>query len=207
MIADGTMESATEESVQRVNSALKSAKELMGKINTGTITQSEVNAAANVLKKAMDSIQKKPDVENPAVKVTSIQISKTSVKLNKNDTLRLTVTVLPANAANPSVTWSSSNTRIATVDQNGNVTAKGIGDTIITAAAKDGSKVTGTCKITVTYPYAKSIKVKAQGLASNQKTTKIYMQKGKRLTVKGMVSPADANPKVTYQSNKNQWQL
>lgn len=202
MIADGTMESATEESVQRVNSALKSAKELMGKINTGTITQSEVDAAANVLKKAMDSIQKKPDVENPAVKVTSIQISKTSVKLNKNDTLRLTVTVLPANAANPSVTWSSSNTRIATVDQNGNVTAKGIGDTIITAAAKDGSKVTGTCKITVTYPYAKSIKVKAQGLASNQKTTKIYMQKGKRLTVKGMVSPADANPKVTYQSNK-----
>lgn len=202
MIADGTMESATEESALRLNSALKSAKELMEKINTGTITQSEVDAAADILKSALDSIQKKPDVENPTVKVTSIRISKTSAKLNKNDTLRLTVTVLPANAANPAVTWSSSNTRVATVDQNGRVTAKGIGETIITAAAKDGSQVTGTCKITVAYPSAKSIKVKAQGLAFNQKTAKIYIQKGKRLTVKGVVSPADANPKVTYQSNK-----
>ena len=51
------------------------------------------------------------------------------------------------------LTWESSNNQIATVDENGLVTALGVGDVTITAAATDGSGVKGTCKVTITVPW------------------------------------------------------
>ena len=51
------------------------------------------------------------------------------------------------------LTWESSNNQIATVDENGLVTALGVGDVTITATATDGSGVKGTCKVTITVPW------------------------------------------------------
>lgn len=51
------------------------------------------------------------------------------------------------------LTWESSNNQIATVDENGLVTALGVGDATITATATDGSGVKGTCKVTITVPW------------------------------------------------------
>lgn len=51
------------------------------------------------------------------------------------------------------LTWKSSNNQIATVDENGLVTALGVGDVTITATATDGSGVKGTCKVTITVPW------------------------------------------------------
>jgi hypothetical protein len=51
------------------------------------------------------------------------------------------------------LTWESSNNQIATVDENGLVTALGEGDVTITATATDGSGVKGTCKVTITVPW------------------------------------------------------
>jgi len=61
----------------------------------------------------------------------------------------LKVTVTPTNAGDKSVTWSSSNPKIATVDQNGKVSAVNYGTVTITAKAKDGSGVKASCKIVV----------------------------------------------------------
>ena len=58
-------------------------------------------------------------------------------------------TVVLSNAANTAVTWKSSNTKVATVNSRGKVTAKSPGTATITCIAKDGSGQKATCKITV----------------------------------------------------------
>lgn len=63
-----------------------------------------------------------------------------------NDTIQLTAVVTPDNARNKTVTWSSSDETVATVDNNGFVTAVGNGIAIITATAEEQ---TATCEITV----------------------------------------------------------
>ncbi|MCF0177116.1 MAG: Ig domain-containing protein [Bacteroidales bacterium] len=60
----------------------------------------------------------------------------------------LAATVAPANASNKNVTWSSSNTAVATVDNNGKVRPKAVGTTIITVKTVNGG-FTATCKIQV----------------------------------------------------------
>ena len=80
--------------------------------------------------------------------VTSIVLSQTLAVLELDEFVRLTATVLPENAANKNVVWSSSNEDVATV-RNGRVDAYGYGTAIITCEAADGSGVTATCKVNV----------------------------------------------------------
>jgi uncharacterized protein YjdB len=89
------------------------------------------------------------------VTVTEPVIAVTSVSLDKPMTLKvkavkqLTAKVLPANAKDKTVTWTSSNKDIVSVDSKGKVTAKKVGKATITVKTKSGNK-TATCVITVT---------------------------------------------------------
>ena len=67
----------------------------------------------------------------------------------KNSSIKLNTTISPSNAYNKNVKWSSSNTNIATVDSNGNVTGKNAGTVTITALAKDGTAIKGTYSVKV----------------------------------------------------------
>jgi len=89
----------------------------------------------------------KDPVVDPAQKVTSISLNKTSDTLTVGGTDTLTSTISPSNAANKAVRWTSSNVDVATVN-NGVVTAVSPGTAIITATTVDGSK-TASCTITV----------------------------------------------------------
>lgn len=80
--------------------------------------------------------------------VTSIVLSQTTAVLELDEFVRLTATVLPENAANKNVVWSSSNEDVATV-RNGRVDAYGYGTAIITCEAADGSEIKATCKVEV----------------------------------------------------------
>ena len=80
--------------------------------------------------------------------VTSITLSQTSAVLELDAFVRLTATVLPSNADNPNVVWSSSNEDVAFV-RNGRVDAYGYGTAVITCEAADGSGVKATCTINV----------------------------------------------------------
>ncbi|OOM80240.1 kappa-carrageenase precursor [Clostridium puniceum] len=84
---------------------------------------------------------------NSTVNVTGISLDKTSTTLNVGSIQTLSPTIIPTNATNKTVTWSSSNTSVATVS-NGVVTGKAIGTAIITATTVDGKK-TATCNITI----------------------------------------------------------
>ena len=81
--------------------------------------------------------------------VTGITVSPATLTLEPGETQTLTATVQPSDATDKAVAWKSSKTGVATVDQSGNVTAVAAGECTITATAKDGSGVKGTCKVTV----------------------------------------------------------
>ena len=86
--------------------------------------------------------------------VTSITLSKTSLSLVIGEEETLSVTsVLPDNANDKTYTWSSSDNTIASVDQNGKITAKAKGNTVIKATANDGSGVFASCAVSVKEPY------------------------------------------------------
>ncbi len=85
------------------------------------------------------------------VPVTSVTLDKTELTIEKGKSETLTATVNPSNATDKTVTWKSSNPAIATVDQDGKVTAKELGNVVITVTTKDGSK-TATCSVTVKRP-------------------------------------------------------
>lgn len=81
--------------------------------------------------------------------VTKVKLNRTSLKLNKGKSYQLKATVTPTNATNKKLTWSSNRKTVATVNSKGKVTAKKKGTALIKATAKDGSKKSATCKVTV----------------------------------------------------------
>lgn len=83
---------------------------------------------------------------NPVVPVASVSLDKTELKLAKGGNAKLTATVLPADATDKTVTWTTSKDKVATVDADGTVTAVGEGTAVITATA--GGK-TAQCTVTV----------------------------------------------------------
>ncbi|WP_161595779.1 Ig-like domain-containing protein [Flavobacterium pectinovorum] len=82
------------------------------------------------------------------VAVTSVSLSPASASLSVGGTQQLTPTILPANATNKNVTYSSGNTAVATVNSSGLITAVANGSATITVTTVDGSK-TSTCAVTV----------------------------------------------------------
>lgn len=83
----------------------------------------------------------------PVVAVTSVTVSSKTLNLEVGQTRTLTATVKPDNATDKTVTWTSSNDKVATV-VDGTVAAVGEGTATITATAANGKK--DTCKVTVT---------------------------------------------------------
>ena len=88
-----------------------------------------------------------PDGSDP-VAVTGIVLSDTNIRIEEGQTANLTAVVLPDSATDKRVSWSSANTSTATVS-NGTVTGVLAGETIITAATRDGG-FTASCSVIVT---------------------------------------------------------
>lgn len=87
-------------------------------------------------------------VEAKTIKVTSVAVSPKTLDLEVGQTGTLTATVTPDNATDKTVTWTSDKESVATVANDGTVTAVGAGTATITATAANGKK--GACKVTVT---------------------------------------------------------
>ena len=85
-------------------------------------------------------------------KVTSIILDKTNIQLVKGETDTIVSTVLPEEATDKTLTWTSSNEAVVTVDNSGNITAVEDGVAIITATSNEVNTVTATCNITITPP-------------------------------------------------------
>lgn len=114
--------------------------------NTGLVTAKGVGSATIKLTVGNVSASCSVTVLQP---VTSISLNRTSLMLNALDTFELRATVYPTDANNKNVAWSSSNESVATVDDNGVVTAHSKGNAVITVASQDGSNISKTCSVTV----------------------------------------------------------
>ncbi len=121
---------------------------------TGIITPKLLGTARIIATSAENNtIYKQVSITVAPVKVSSIKISgaPSTGSIFKSETLSLTTTVLPGDAENSAITWSSSNENIATVSSTGLVTGvNGSTDPVtITATANDGSGVTNSITLRV----------------------------------------------------------
>ncbi len=120
-------------------------------INNEYIIQVELITSEGTDIKETSTIKTEPP------KVTSITLDKTNIDLVKGGTDIITATILPETATDKTLTWTSSNEAVVTVDDSGNITAVGEGVAIITVTSNEVNTVTATCNITVTPPPPPSV--------------------------------------------------
>ena len=126
-------------------------------------------------------------VNEAVIHVTDVTLDKTSITLDPCSTEQLTATVLPEEATDKSVTWTSLNTNIATVDSNGKITAVAKGTTTITVKTNDGDK-TATCSVTINERFI-NIHIESGNNGSVSKT-EVVVDKGSTFgQIKSELSP------------------
>lgn len=132
--------------------------------------------------------------ETPVVpEVTGVTLSAATATLTEGEIFQLTAKAEPANAST-TFKWSSSDTKIATVNESGLVSAVAAGTAIITVATANGK--TATCSVTV-----KAKVIEAAGITLD--VTKITIKVGGQVTLKATVSPDNATDKTVTWSSSN----
>lgn len=130
--------------------------------------------------------------------VTGVQLSKEKMTLQLGKSKRLTATVLPENAANKNVTWSSSDKNIAKVNKNGRVTAVAEGTAVITVTTEDGGYM-AECTVKVTKNAAAEVDVESVSLNK----TSLELKAGTSETLTATVAPENATDKSTQWLSSN----
>ena len=105
-----------------------------GTVTANRVGTTTITVTASSGKKAYCVV----NVVNPTTPVSSVTIDKSEVILTKTDTVQLNATVLPSDATNKELTWTTTDESIASVNDNGIVTANGVGIATITATSNNG---------------------------------------------------------------------
>jgi uncharacterized protein YjdB len=135
--------------------------------------------------------------ENVLIPVTGVTLAPPDALLIVGNTLTLEATVEPDEATNKTVTWSSDDDKIATVNSAGEVTAVAPGTAMITVTTNDG-EFTATCSVTVE---DENVLVPVTGVTSNFPASLLV---GRTLTLEVTVEPADATNKTVTWSTDNE---
>ena len=162
--------------------------------NTGLVTAvANGTAIITVTSKENEAIVAKCKVKvGKPVMVTDVTVQPAELSMKTDETRQLSVSVLPSNADDRRVEFSTSNAAVAVVAESGMITAKGPGTATITATAKDGSGKKATCTVTVTQP-VKGVTVTPDSVV----VPKNGVQK-----LKAAVVPANAsNQELVYKSS------
>lgn len=125
--------------------------------------------------------------------VESVELSQKEMRLYLGENRSLTATVLPSDASDKNVTWSSSDPNVATVSTTGNVVSKSVGTTVITVKTADGG-YQAECKVTVLEPV-----VYATSLILAPQTLSINIDESSSLTLQML--PANANEALVWESD------
>ena len=128
------------------------------------------------------------EVPEKQIEKINVKIDKTTI--NKGETIKLNVEILPEEAKNHEVIYSSNNNNIAQVDGSGNITGIKSGKATITVKAKENN-VSSSVNITVYTPVSDVI----------LQEDEIYLQKEEEITIKPIILPADAsNKNISFKS-------
>lgn len=133
-------------------------------------------------------------VKSKAIPVTGISLNKTTLSLASGDSETLYATITPSDATDQTVSWTSSNSSVATVSSSGLVTTKAVGSATITVTSTDGGKK-ATCSVTVT-------PISVTGVTLNKYSLSMYENDSETLIA--TVSPSNAtNKNLTWSSNNS----
>ncbi len=176
---------ADENSIQWTTSSPSVAKVTKGVVTAVAEGNATITASAGG-KSATCSIAVKKSI----VAVTSVTLNKTTLVLTKGQGATLTATVNPSDATDKAVTWSSSDATIASVSQDGRITALKSGRATITAKAGEKS---ATCEVSITTP--------VESVTLN--SASISLEEGQTTTLVATVSPNDADEKTITWSSSN----
>lgn len=181
----------------KVNSSKRASIDENGVLtakSTGTVT---------VTASAQDGSSKKATVKVRIVRsVQSITVTGDEM-LTGGRSGTVKAKVLPSNATEDGVTWSSSDPDVLTVNKYGALKAAkadSAKQVTITATAKDGSGVIGTMVVTVV-PAAKSVSIFKDGEAVSELTVDILSTP--KIDLDALISPADASQDVKWKSNSS----
>ncbi len=166
-------------------------------VNDGLI-KAQAAGSATITVKTSDGAKTatcRVTITEPTVNVTSVSLNSSSLALEAGQTSTLVPTVLPENATNKKVTWTSNKTSVATVSTSGLVTAKAKGTATITVKTSDGAK-TATCSVTVTEPY---VAVSSVSLSKN--SLEVGVNRTASLTA--TVLPSNATDKSVSWNSSN----
>ena len=131
------------------------------------------------------------------VAVTSVTINTTTATIVVGETVQLSAVVAPSTATNKSVSWSSTDASVASVDAGGLVTGLKVGKTYIVAAASDGSGKKASCAVTV-----EAAEVPAESVAIDFPDGVLFWE-GTDVQAKATVSPSNATNKTVVWSSSN----
>ena len=133
-------------------------------------------------------------VINKVYHVESVSLSEYELSLQVGASAVLSATVLPENASNKKVKWSSGDESVASIDQNGNIVAKKIGTTKITVETEDGG-FTDSCTVIVGACLVTGVSLDRQNVTLN---------KGDEIVLIATVRPENAtNKSVTWESDNS----
>lgn len=158
------------------------ANGLVTGVRAGTVT---------VTAKSGNGVSGSATVTVKAYYPTAITMSDPSARIRKYESLRLGYNTVPTDVKDRSASWTSSNTAVATVSEDGTVTGINQGTAIITATTPNG--VSTSCEVTIVDPLAQSVTLDAE---------EAYMQIDERRYFTATVLPEDASNKtVTWSSS------
>lgn len=151
---------ATDKSVRWISSNPRVATVSSGGLITGVaggdaVISAQAKDGSGVIAQGMVHVTgtaAEPVTPDPSVNIESITLSANTLRVFTRGTYQsaqLTAFIIPENAANPVVTWTSSNPAAATVDSTGRVTGVAGGKTTITATSQANSTIKATCQVTV----------------------------------------------------------
>ena len=161
---------------------------------TSTTESTTINTTPSTTPTTTQPTTTKPTVK----KVAKVTVNKKSVVLVKGRTTTVKATVSPTNASNKKLKWTTSNSKVAVVNSQGKITAKGRGNATIKVMALDGSNKYATVKVTVKQPVT-SVKL-------NRKSANLKVKgkaKQKTVTLKATVYPKNANNKAVSWKSSN----
>ena len=168
----------------------KSSDPSVATVNAGDITALAAGTTTITVRGSNTSASATVTVIDPYA-VTGVTLDRTTLSLEMGETATLVATVLPEDARDKTVTWSSGNTAVATVDQQGKITTVSPGTAQITVTTKDGS-FSASCALTVVERI-----VPITSISYAEKGTTVKMNMGESYNIRVKVSPDDATEQIT----------
>lgn len=191
-------ETTTQEQTQMPTEKTTTAKKQTEKENT--TNKAEATTKNKATEKATITKEETTTKKEVNVGVTGVVINKTNITLSKGETTYLEATVKPTRATDKSVSWSSSNTSVATVSSSGKVTAVGNGTATIQVKTSTGNR-TAICTITVSPKYAS-----VEKLSEREKELLPYCDNGWTYVKNGSyIDIYYLGEKATYIKRKPEW--